>query len=70
MGVQDLGQLTVVVFHSVAFVHNHILPTNLQRREEERGVHLDYSSTVTLTVTPATWRYFDKRTCLVHFVPL
>lgn len=27
--VQDLGQLTVVVLHSMALVHNHVLPTKL-----------------------------------------
>lgn len=29
MGVQDLGQLTVVVLHPVAFIHDHILPADL-----------------------------------------
>lgn len=37
MGVQDLGQFTVVVFHAVAFVYNHVLPTDL---EERRGSHV------------------------------
>lgn len=28
--VEDLGQLAVVVLHAVAFIHDHILPTDLQ----------------------------------------
>lgn len=27
--VQDLGQLTVVILHTMALVHNHVLPTQL-----------------------------------------
>ena len=33
MCVQNLGQLTVVVLHTVAFVYDHVLPTNLKSRE-------------------------------------
>lgn len=29
VGVQHLGQLAMVVLHTVTFIHNHILPTNL-----------------------------------------
>lgn len=31
--VEDLGELAVVVLHSVALVHNHVLPADLQEGE-------------------------------------
>lgn len=38
VGVQHLGQFTVVVLHSMTLIDNHVLPTNL--REEEEFVFL------------------------------
>lgn len=35
VGVQHLGQLTVVVLHAVTLVHNHVLPTNLQKEKQK-----------------------------------
>lgn len=32
--VQHLSQLTVVVLHPVAFIHNHILPANLEPQSQ------------------------------------
>jgi hypothetical protein len=43
VGVEDLGQLTVVVLHPVALVHDHVLPPDLWgererwRRRRRRG---------------------------------
>ena len=37
VGVEDLRQLTVVVFHTVAFVHYHILPADLVRGQKRGG---------------------------------
>lgn len=37
VGVQNLRQLTVVVFHTVAFIHDHVLPANLVRRQKRGG---------------------------------
>lgn len=34
VGVEHLRQLTVVVFHTVAFIHDHVLPTDLVRRQK------------------------------------
>lgn len=42
----------MVVFHAVAFVHDHVLPTNLERRKEKRGVHSDRISTTLLPLHP------------------
>lgn len=35
MGVEDLGQLTVVVLHPVALVHDHVLPPDLWGEREQ-----------------------------------
>lgn len=32
--VQDLRQLAVVVLHAVAFIHDHVLPADLQAQEQ------------------------------------
>lgn len=37
VGVENLRQLAVVVFHTVAFVHDHVLPADLARRQKSRG---------------------------------
>lgn len=34
MRVEDLRQLAVMVFHSVAFVNDHVLPTDLRGQEQ------------------------------------
>lgn len=33
VSIQDLSQLAVVILHSVAFIHYHVFPPNLQERE-------------------------------------
>ena len=35
--VEDLRQLAVVVLHAVAFVHNHVLPADLQAESRQSG---------------------------------
>lgn len=34
VGVEHLGQFTVMVLHAVTFVHDHVLPTNLYMEED------------------------------------
>lgn len=51
VGVENLRQLTVVVFHTVAFIHNHVLPADLVRRQK-RGVREDEASTALPSVHP------------------
>lgn len=33
--VEDLRQFAVVVLHAVAFIHNHVLPADLQAQQQE-----------------------------------
>ena len=35
--VEDLRQLAVVVLHAVAFVHDHVLPTDLRAESRRSG---------------------------------
>lgn len=51
VGVEDLRQFTVVVFHTVAFIHDHVLPADLVRRQK-RGVRVDKASTALPSVHP------------------
>lgn len=52
VGVENLRQLTVVVFHAVAFIHDHVLPADLGRRQK-RGVRVDkVGSPALLSVHP------------------
>lgn len=51
VGVENLRQLTVVVLHTVAFIHDHVLPADLAGRQE-RGVRVREADTALLSVHP------------------
>lgn len=52
--VEDLCQLTVVVLHAMAFVHDHVLPTDLQAQEQVFSGSLQ-DETLTATRQEGSW---------------
>lgn len=57
MGIEDLGQFTVVVLHTVTFINNHVLPADLRKYTEEKREVKTHSFDQTHSVLLAAVRH-------------